>query len=269
MSKFKQYLISEGRGKNISGREAVENIKRNCNKTLGLYKKGGNVILRGVNDSGTYSLVDPSKGEPRMSANTFNYYTLMMDNLDSWKEYPKRSKSIICEINEFKNCNVISGYGKPHIVFPFDKCKIGVCSDIDLWYSFPEVGSLYDFNEAIHSLLKRFSTPNIKYQKNWKLLINFLESLHIEDFIEVWNYSNLADIVVKSRWGSIEDFLNKVMNPESNGFKLIKPGNNLTHSVSECWVGDGPSILIAIDEKYINNVYDFNDFWYEDVLENI
>jgi hypothetical protein len=107
-------------------------------------------------DFAALKIIEPSKHE-RVSANTSNVYTLLIDNLRSWSEYPKRSRSIICSTSAFN----AAGYGvhnPPHQVFPEDGAKIGVAPRSDIWNSFEKglseisVPTLPQFNELILTL---------------------------------------------------------------------------------------------------------------------
>ncbi len=78
----------------------------------------GSYLFRRIHTgSGTF-LADSTR-HLRKSANTHNYYTLLMDNLSSWDNYPKRSKSFICSVIN----NPRSGTG--FVVLPFDNPKVG------------------------------------------------------------------------------------------------------------------------------------------------
>jgi len=113
--------------------------------------------------------VDPTaRTTERKSANTYNYYTLWMDNDPAWASFPKRSRSLICSTS----LNIASSYkgqgGKPMVVIPVENCTIGVCSAADLWESF-RFGWLSDLTYWLH---KKFEiqwpnddNENMNYQE--------------------------------------------------------------------------------------------------------
>lgn len=77
-------------------------------------------------------MLDPSEHE-RNSVDTDNYYNLLMDNLPSWSEYPKRSKSIIGSLDR----GTAEGYGTLYRVIPiFENSKVAVAPKFDIWWSF-------------------------------------------------------------------------------------------------------------------------------------
>jgi hypothetical protein len=133
MTKFLQY-ITEGEGRTLSiGEErAMDLINKHCSKNYKLLSTDKIGIYRGIKDiSSDYAYIDSNKGKLRTSANTENYMTLLMDNLPSWKNYPKRSRGIICSTS-----TNVSGYGTVYKVFPYDNAKIGICPSFDVWESF-------------------------------------------------------------------------------------------------------------------------------------
>ena len=83
-----------GRGKEISIDDALKLapqysqaiIATNSDNSLFVrYRKGNEPIY----------YIDPKKGQPRVSKDTSNFYTLIMDNSKRWSKYPKRSQSLI------------------------------------------------------------------------------------------------------------------------------------------------------------------------------
>ena len=139
---FKQFILTEGRGKAIDEYEAAELFKKNCKQ----YKWGEQTFYRGVEGRLLQPyFIDPSKSE-RKSANTSNFYTLWIDNSKKWADYPKRSKSLICTTQ----AQTAAGYGTSYMMIPYDGAKIGVCPSYDMWESFPNAMSdvgLYTLNE--------------------------------------------------------------------------------------------------------------------------
>jgi len=137
--RLKQFIIQEGRSKEIHLDKAIDTIHKKCRQAMNMYRKGYG-IYRGIEFYGSsksprFLEIDPKKGEPRKSANTFNYYTLLNDNSPKWVSYPKRSQSIICSTLE----GGAQGYGTMYYVFPYDNTKIGVCPEDDYWHSFQKV----------------------------------------------------------------------------------------------------------------------------------
>jgi len=158
--RLKQF-INESRGKVLSLDDTKKLLQTKCKKAVEEYKKG-NIIYRGINNYNNYLYIQPSKST-RVSLNTENYYTLINDNSPSWEKYPKRSKSVICTTDLYRADN----YGDIYIVFPFDNAKIGVCSNVDYWWSFPflkkvtSISSMDDFNYQLRFIF------NLNYIKKY------------------------------------------------------------------------------------------------------
>jgi hypothetical protein len=81
--KFQSYLNESERTSGIEKEKAYELIKNNCKGFLKHFLKG-NIINRGYNTiDDLYVFGDSMKGSKRVSMNTKNYYTLMIDNFKS------------------------------------------------------------------------------------------------------------------------------------------------------------------------------------------
>lgn len=91
-------------------------------------------IWRGVsNTPANWYLADSSNAPPRKSANTLNYYTLIIDNSPRWSKFPKRSQSFVCSTSKA----TAGAYGTAlFAVFPFNGTPIGICPRNDIWDSF-------------------------------------------------------------------------------------------------------------------------------------
>ena len=82
----------------------------------------------GVSKTGC-AVVDTSATE-RKSENTTNYYTMILDNNPYCEEFPKRSRSFICSTSRYR-AEAFSG--ELFALLPFDKVKMGVVHDTDMW----------------------------------------------------------------------------------------------------------------------------------------
>jgi len=95
-------------------------------------------IYRGTNrwiggPGGEISIADPSKSE-RISSNTSNHYTVILDNHPEMKDFPKRSKSFIASTNYDRAFKFASGeVDNFFILIPFNGVKIGIVPKEDIW----------------------------------------------------------------------------------------------------------------------------------------
>jgi len=229
--KFKNFLLlKEDRSKPISKEEAERIINTKCKASL-----KGTPIYRGrYFEKGLFLEVDP-KEFVRKSADIKNFYTLLIDYiLPQWKNYPKRSQSIICSTSP----EYAKSYGSVYMVYPFDGSKIGVCPRGDIWYSFlKSLGTtLHMFNDDLEDLVR---LNNIKLSEtNPNLFKKQLQSLarrggtYRSKVINKWLSNKKLDLL---------DLIEKAFDPKKNGFKLVKAGSEIPKN-REVWT-DGKCIL--------------------------
>jgi len=230
----------------------------------------GRRIYRGITGSAEwpYWIVKPGSAE-RKSRNTSNFYTGLIDNLPSWKNYPKRSRSIICSTGR----GGAASFGNVLDVFPKNGAKIGICSAEDFWLSFPATHTRLDlqdmsyfnayfisiFYQASHKLSHLASELTDKtYPAFIKLaneLINkekYIETINIQRSVDRLPYGVSSDMLVKdvrfnfnNDW---EKYFDELLNPEINGFVIttIEDYQIPTDSASdiEIWT-DAPSLMIS------------------------
>jgi len=266
--RFKYYITEkykkEGRGKEISLEEALK-ISPKYSDAI----ESGTTIARQMDSwKIQYYLIDPKTGEERVSRNTSNYYTLIMDNSSKWKKYPRRGRSLICSINT--SC----GINAPHRVFPENGSTIGVCPTNDLWDAFKnsfykgmnEVnyiinilsnigmkvkknertrrkGGLEKFDKDITTIKKAFKSFD-KWYKNQRYNIDILEEV-------VYDYTNGSDydiramrIVMDKYSGDLYKMTEQKLNPDNNDFRLVTTSTmNSAIGKNEVWT-EGKSLMI-------------------------
>ncbi len=91
LKKLYKNLISEGRTQKLSKKKLIALYNENVG--IGPHKLPS--IYRGKKSKMKYGFVKPAEFE-RGSAYTLNYYTLIIDNSKHWRNYPDRSKSLVC-----------------------------------------------------------------------------------------------------------------------------------------------------------------------------
>jgi len=255
MSRFESYIISEQeryyskpRTEVISDTKAKDLMKTECKKAFNAYTNNIAMIYRGTVNNNNFLLSDPTKGV-RKSANTQNFYTLLIDHiLTSWSKYPKRSKSLVCSTKIYGT----ESYGITYVVLPFKSAKIGVCSDIDIWSSFKNIQSLNIFNSDIYEFINTFTVSDPDDNDPKRLIKQLLHAdknfRNIgDDYLNIKPESDLISNYTESEYikhNNIIEYLNKEMDPVKNGFKLKKVGDKLPTEEVEVWVGNAPSLLI-------------------------
>jgi hypothetical protein len=212
-----------------------------------------------------YAYADPSSRE-RTSRNTRNFYTILFDNLPSWTKYPKRSRSLVCSTDPSRP----RGYGQPFYLFPENGSKIGVCPSYDIWGSFDTVTNDYNlssFNDYFWMFLRdSMNAIDRSYPAEPK---NFAEM--VVYFDEIDKHKKYVVQFIKNEFGStpdsvdfrykafpvkeyintpsmkLIDYLDKMFDPEKNGFMLKTPGNSIPKN-RETWT-DSPCVMIHYDES--------------------
>lgn len=256
--RFKKYIkenlmvrkYDEKRIKVLDKKEALRFLLKNCEKSL-----KSTPIWRGRKGNENFCFVDPREGELRKSANTLNYITLIMDNLPSWNEYPKRSHSLICATDTDSAKN----FGRLYRVIPYNSAMIGICRRFDLWWSFKTIKDVMLFNRAIDQFSKKYNIPID--ENNWKIFLKDMKKVEIEirkdknAYLDnsrlVGNALNIWFKSVKRRKekkGNPEffDIMNEQLDPKKNGFTLKKAGSHLPDK-REVWVGNAPCIYVKKD----------------------
>jgi len=254
----------EPRSKTISVMEAVNYVLKNCRHSL-----NGTQIRRdisGSNSSEVARFTDPAKGKPRVSRNTSNHYTLIIDNSPKWKRYPKRSKSIICSVRT----------GRFH-VFPENKSRIGVCPSYDFWPSFEssDIWDLDGFNMSLVDLAEFTLKNKSHWDTSYKQVVKTLEMIDdakkedYEGFIKELSSDRDHGAVgsfmsdssneflfsyIKDKSARLLPYVENLLDPNKNGFQIKFAGSKITGD-KEVWT-DGKAILVnhAQYEHFMNEI---------------
>lgn len=168
----------------------------------------------------------------RVSRNTDNYYTLIVDHDPDWSNYPPRSASVICTTQR----GVSMGYGTPYVVLPEGDPLIGICSSSDYWDSYQRVhdmsngyGSLSDLNFTIRMMAKQLVHIDKFQPTDYNHLVQVLEIIDEEilahpvkwsDHVDSadWKMREQAKLLTKTPEGSLLDKIQWLLKPEPNGF---------------------------------------------------
>jgi len=198
-----------------------------------------------MQSDGNAYIVKPGE-HTRVSANTYNTYTLLIDHSKKWAKYPKRSKSIICSTNSTGP----NSYGEVYVVFPKDGYKFGVCPTYDMWESFHThlKTSLDGFNIMLERYLHDLDIDiHIDYLRKYedleligKKIDLVLQNTKRE---EPYPFKWMSEY---DRYGNFMDLLEYLFDPEDNGFKIETDISRLPNDDHEIWT-DSESYLISYD----------------------
>lgn len=252
------------RGKRIGDTDALKILESKCSKSWGYFLENGKSLLRGMSFKGHFYHIDP-KSSKRVSQNTENYYTLIIDNSSKWRKYPKRSESLILSNNRMK----AGGYGDLYRVFPYDGSNFGICPQDDIWDSFGKtLPPHYGLGRLVYELTDMIDIFNLDRPETIQDLSNTLDEVgdnlesidwtgindggwynrdDITSQEEDLKYNDLKVIWLSARPKSFQKWIFDMIDPNKNGFrqttdikKTIVGGNN------EVWT-DGKAVLVSAD----------------------
>jgi hypothetical protein len=240
----------------ISKSEFIGILNNNCKKFLSVKDIDvTELIYRKDKDLGDYVLVDPKNSKVQRIApfSSSNYHNLIISNIDSWKEWPRRNKSLICSgldraINH-------TGYVL-YCVIPFDDTIISSGKKRDFWESFSlEINSknIYDmlpeyfeyFINDLHSDNSDLEKPN---DKDWDKVKYFFENAKVSNDI-IKKYFTYKEELIWDNNLSLLDNLSNILSPERNEFTkgdILETLDIYSTKTIESWFED-KAILIKSD----------------------
>ena len=195
-------------------------------------------------------LIKPGPGRPRKSANTYNYYTLIINNSPDWKYFPKRE--IICTTESA----FAEGYGNVYRVYPKNGAKIGICPEDDIW------GSKFGFyNELVNIIFEHFhlgkmAGVNIEenYQEFFKACAKVDANRNELTDVKKWDIPDFNKDHINKTFrryitgkGTFFNYLlKKLYNPSQFEWMPIK-NFKTDMNVHEVWT-DSPCLMISEEE---------------------
>jgi hypothetical protein len=242
MKTFKQYIqeasVTPIKSTPLDLQEAIEVVKKNCSDSLWMFESK-TPIWRGEKQQDSIlgkdgvAIVDTTKSE-RKSAAMSNWYTLIIDNHPRYKNYPKRSQSLICA----NNIETAKEYGPPMAIIPFNDAKIGVVNAPDIWDKSIVMGNertgLVSAN-SYFNMLRKFGLSDT----NWQSFIDFDKKLKTDEKFRDSVEYGVKGSPIESLLG---DFVNKVRKIYDNlEFELLTPKQyekrSTTSPKTEMWIG--------------------------------
>ena len=194
MKIVKYFKLFESRTAEITDKEFVMLVKDNCKEYLANPK----YLQRMKWDfNGEYSYIDPKQHVRRPLMNpgagvVSTHHTLLMDNLPSWKSFPKRSESLIGSLKFSED----QAFGdRCYLVIPYDGANFGLAPSSDLWGSYCEVGNMkYEFDDVFTERLTDLSVSEKSYAAMMKDLQHYYNDYLIRERSNVWGLSYIDNI---------------------------------------------------------------------------
>jgi len=233
-------------------------------------------IIRGMNKKDDHNIFLVSGIKGRVSANTSNDYTVLTDAHPGWQKYPKRSESLIC--TTANNIEYAQDFGEVFMILPENGAKIGLCSGFDFWESFPiftkhlrksfsdrYISGVNIFNDTLRGLMHAADIKLPEHNTSYVKLVGALNQ--ISDYIQNKNSPHVSAeekkffATVLSGEESMLEFCNRILDPETNGFKLVsykelKPYSTKNHEV---WLSAPSLAIISPEHDYpeLSEIYDY------------
>jgi hypothetical protein len=243
MKTFRQYIQEASvipiKSTQLDLQEVEEIIKKNCSDSLWMFKRR-RTIWRGENDLNSIlgkdgvAIIDITKSE-RKSQNTSNWYTLIIDNSPKYKDFPKRSQSLICS----SNIEIAKAFGPPMAIIPFNSAKIGVVNTPDMWNKSVIIGGKkmdVEVANKVFNPLKKFGLSDT----NWQSFIDFDKKLKTDKKFREEVEDDAESKPLKSLF---DDFVVKIRGLYDNlGFELLTPKQyeertKKRRRETEMWIG--------------------------------
>lgn len=177
----------------------------------------------------SFKIINPSKFK-RNPPTTENYYNTIIDNSENWKEYPKRSRSVMTHTDEIST----KKYGnKCFRVIPLvENSKCAYVED-DYWNAFPKLFKEWPFHKISglegfnKSLRDTFNLTKKNYTKS--KLESLLSSSSINSqrsSMYEFTKSHLDKARKIENSSTIYEYIEKLMSPENSTVKLIEYNND-------------------------------------------
>lgn len=245
-------------------------------------------IYRGTTGITQFFYVNPkNSNDKRMPANldSSGYYQGFFDNIESWKKAPKRTQSLIMSTSRldairfsYSDDDNPEDDGGLYIMIPYNNTNIGMCSEYDLWESFPVIGKYMksvdvdghlanldremedffsnnlsdeDLDKYYEHIRNRYSTSGKIYRAkdvihDVKNICDAIDKIPKDKLKFSWLYHPEHTYEIISNWGktnvSFYKFIEGLLNFDDNNFEIINNQSQLVNR-KEVW-SDGEFLCI-------------------------
>lgn len=265
MITFKAFLEAEVKPFSAEKMEVSEEllkfIRKNCSKSIWMFENAtpiwrGERQAQALLGSDGVAVIDTTKSE-RSSQNTRNWYTLILDNHPAYKDFPKRSQSIICTTKY----TTAQSYGRDNAmaVIPFDSAKIGWVNAPDIWKKSVNLDGSRESLIGMNDFFDRLESLGLR-DNDWQSFVEFDKNLKTDEGMRKIVRDELSEIGVDDSalddW--MDNFLNKIreayadLNMEVHTPESIKKyqemftsSTSTTAKGSEMWIGGK---VLCLDE---------------------
>ena len=263
--------------KSISEQDFLNLLENNCQKFINYNKYfEDNLIFRKQEDFGDFVYCEPSTSTADRIAPyaRYNFHNLLVSNLDSWKDWPRRNKSLICA-SAYRalshGASFVKGESVNYLIIPFDKTQIASGDRGDFWNCFSNIPNEPDFceneddnrasiayymNWLIFELGCKDEKERMILSTNWQSFKSFLEGVEVNDYIINKYFTTGNEVMWDDNLNLLQN-LNILLNPKSNNFKLLDITGTMDYytkfnpeesEACESWF-EGPCLMIRYDKS--------------------
>ena len=225
--------------KTLTKDEVIELLKKNCQKFLNYPNKNqSNLIFRKDEDRGDFALVNPKLSTSQRIAPyaPTNVHNLLISNLDSWKGWPRRNKSLIFasakaalyHTSEFSDVEV------DYVVIPFDSTEVATGDRSDFWNCFGKIPNRRGFQGDfmpddyprpaiswyVWHLMGNLKIKEEYPETDWQKIKTLLEEAELVDQRLIKIYFEVEGEIIWNPNMTLLENLNQLLDPIYNDFKL-------------------------------------------------
>lgn len=268
---YNQFIFENKTSRSVlSEEEFLKIYNENCKDYIHTYS----LLMRATKYNGDFTVF--SKPETPRDVKLSSSITNIINILPEWSVYPNRKVSLIASTNDFypELWSTWKENTKLHIVIPFDNAKLAMAPKFDFnagissghnenFEHFRDVYHdiiTYQNNDmspekVIHSVFGYIGRTSMGYYELRSDYNNAVfhperrEGKEEEEAVKVLELLKEAWIKNQKKYNSPFDMFEYAMNPDSNGFEIIKySGNNTEFPNNEVWTTD--NCLLIEEEKY-------------------
>lgn len=248
---------------------AVNLIKKHASDAMWMLEKD-RPIYRGSSSARIISdiaIADPSKTK-RISSNTENYYTLILDNHPEMKDFPKRSRSFIGTTARERGKAYAYSDKNLYALIPFNGTKIGIVGYDDIWELeiniFGETIKINKLNTLFSRLGIRTLDINDLKEYAKKLKNDEQEIKKFFTVFDIWSWPSRPDTIdeAKNFAKNFMDHIWKAYSPTQTGLKWETTATmNKALVNEEVWVGG--KCLVIKNNYWERLVHYYKNQYYE------
>ena len=253
MLNFKQFLQeksvdTEPKYQTIVVDKAIRLLNAHCKNALWMLHENRPIyrsdrkLTQVLSDTGVVSL--DTRLSTRKSQNTSNFYTLILDNTPSRKDFPKRSKSLIASTRRSRAEDFSDEI--VHAIIPYDDTKIGFVNLDDMWDTRIDIFGVRRQINTINKFFEEMVDENM-IDHTWESFIKFDKDVDTipslsRKFNKIWNYGEEG--TDKYPHNNFLESIDKAYSPDETGHTWVTASTMPHHSSSEVWV-EGDCIIMT------------------------